>query len=470
MGRGVRPSAWASPLVAACAALAAQSLGCARGPAAPLSGSHGASTAGGSASAGSDAVSGTAVDDATNLPLAGRSITIGSVHTMTDDTGRFSVPDAPSPYDLVIVDPDGTTISLYRGLRRRDPLVRHHRSPHDNALPAQVATVTGTFTGGPSWPLGRQDIASVWVVSPLARANALLGGSIPIPMLRGPSFGPLYLRWDGPPTVAAEVYAWSTFREAADGGAGDAGDAAAPASFAYGRQPLTLQDGGVSLSVPLDVVTHTAHVTGTVAHAPSSPPSQRSVYYALPPWRGAQLPLGGDAPRPRSEASFDFVVPLPEVPGASLCFMAFSSTNDVRLPLVWDAICGITPGAAISAQLEEPPRFTSPAAGTTVRPTTTLAWTAFDRGVYRLDLVSGQFPTAAAPNVYVYSAARSTTWPDLSSVNVPFPAEAEYAFSIVGLGVFASIDELAGPTGFASAITPEYRQSYLNPIKVSVVR
>jgi len=389
---------------------------------------------------------------------------------MTDDTGRFSVPDAPSPYDLVIVDPDGTTISLYRGLRRRDPLVRHHKSPHDNALPANMATVTGTFTGGPSWPLGKQDVASVSVVSQLARANEVLGGSLPIPMFRGPSFGPLYLRWDGPPTVAAEVYAWSTFREAADAGTGDAEAAGTPASFAYGRQPLTLQDGGVSVSVPLQVVTHTVHVTGTVAHAPSSPPSQRSVYYALPTGPGARLPLGGDAPRPRSEASFDFVVPLPDVPGASLCFMAFSCTNDARLPLVWDAICGITPGTAISAEVEEPPRFTSPAADTAVRPTTTLAWTAFDRGVYRLDLVSGRLPTAAAPNIYVYTAAMSTTWPDLASVNVPFPAEAEYALSIVGLGVFASIDELAGPRGFASAVVPEYRQSYLNPMKVSVLR
>jgi hypothetical protein len=140
------------------------------------------------------------------------------------------------------------------------------------------------------------------------------------------------------------------------------------------------------------------------------------------------------------------------------------------LPLVWDTLCGITPGTAISAQLQEPPRFTSPPADTTVRPTTTLAWTAFDRGVYRLDLVSGRLPTAAAPNIDVYTAATSTTWPDLSSVNVPFPAEAEYALSIVGLGVFASIDELAGPRGFASAVIPEYRQSYLNPMKVSVLR
>src|SRR6516162_3928751 len=120
---GVRPSTWARLRVLIYAALAAQVLGCARGPASAPGASHGAATAGG-VSTGSGTVAGTVIEDRTNLPLAGRSIVIGSVRTMTDNAGHFSVPDAPSLYDLVIVDPDGTTVSLYRGLHRRDLLVR----------------------------------------------------------------------------------------------------------------------------------------------------------------------------------------------------------------------------------------------------------------------------------------------------------------------------------------------------------
>jgi hypothetical protein len=458
MRRCIRPcgrtASWVGAALAACA------LGCAGSPAPRAGGSERAGAAGAVAAGGAGTVCGTVIDDKSNLPLGGRSVVIGALRTVTDDGGRFSVPNVPAVYDLVVVDPDGTTVSVYQGLHRRDLRVRHQRSANDHVQQPRTARVSGTLAGGPSWPLGKQDLAGVWVVSALARGNALLGGAIA--PFGGPSFGPMYLRWDGPATLPAQAYAYSTFRPSAD-----AGGASAPV-FAYGTQALTLQEGEVSVTVPLQAVTRSAHVTGTVVHDPSSPPTQREVYYALPPWPGVRIPLHSDAPRPRADPSFDFEVPVAEPPGASLCFMAFSSTGDIRRPLVWDNVCGITPGTPVTAVLEEAPRLTSPRAGSRVTPTTTLAWTAFEGGVYRLDLSSGSFGTAAAPNVSVYSAARSMTWPNLSAADVPFPADAEYAFGIVGLGVFASIDDLAGPAGFASAAPPEYRQSYLSPVKAQV--
>jgi hypothetical protein len=76
----------------------------------------------------------------------------------------------------------------------------------------------------------------------------------------------------------------------------------------------------------------------------------------------------------------------------------------------------------------------------------------------------------ATPTLHVYTAARSTTWPDLSASHVNFPADAEYSVGIVGIGVFASIDELTGPGGFASTAPRELRRSYLEPVKVHVLR
>lgn len=407
------------------------------------------------------------IDDQSNLPVDGRSIVIGPLRTMTDEAGHFSVANVPAVYDLVVVEPDGTAVSLYQGLNRREVLVRHHKTGSDQGQQVRKASVRGTFVGGPSWPLGKQDLVSLSIFSALGRGNLLFGGNIPIN--RGPSFGPMNMIWNGPATLPAQAYAYSTFHPAADAGAIDASGASAPV-FAYGTQALTLQEGDASLTVPLQVVTRTAHVTGTVVHDPASPATQRQVFYALPPWPGARLPLGGDAPRPRSEVSFDFVVPMPEVPGASWCFMAFSSMGDTRRPLVWDQVCGITPGTPVTAVLQDAPRLTSPPPGSTVHPATMLAWTAFDGGVYRLDLKSGQLPTASAPNISVYTASRSVTWPDSSAAEVPFPAIADYALGIVGLGVFASIDDLAGPSGFASAAPRDYRQSYMDPVKVQVAR
>jgi hypothetical protein len=452
----------------ACVALAASTVACAGGAASRPRGSPGAGVAstGTGTAGGAGTVSGTVIDDQSNLPVDGRSIVIGPLRTMTDEAGHFSLASVPAVYDLVIVEPDGTAISLYEGLHRRDVLVRHHQAGNSQGSQARKAGVRGTLLGGPSWPLKGKDLVSVSIFSELARGNKLFGGNIPFN--DGPAFGPVAVIWNGPPTLPAQVCAYSWFHTADDAGSIDASDPSTRV-FAYGAQALTLHEGESSLTVPLQIVTRTARVTGTIVHDPATPATQRQVWYALPPWRGARLPVGGDMAGPRSE-SFDFVVPDPEIPDASLCFMAFSSTGDRRRPLVWDQICGITSGHPVTAVLQEPPRLTSPAEGSTVHPTTTMAWTAFEGGVYRVDLKSGQLPSASAPNISVYTAARSMIWPDLAAADVTFPAIADYGFVIVGLGVFASIDDLAGPSGFASAAPREYRQSYMEPVKVQVSR
>jgi hypothetical protein len=122
------------------------------------------------------------------------------------------------------------------------------------------------------------------------------------------------------------------------------------------------------------------------------------VYFALPPLPGARIPVGGGS---TSAASFDYVVPLVAVTGASLCFEAFSGTGDVSSPILSDAQCGLTPGTPVSSVLQAPPSFTNPHASAEADATTRVSWTTFSGGVHELDLESGQRPPAAAPNVYV---------------------------------------------------------------------
>jgi hypothetical protein len=394
------------------------------------------------------------IDDGGNLPLTGRSITIGSIHTTTDDAGRFSIPGAASTYDLVIVDPDGTTVSVYAGLTRRDPLVRHHRSLSDNRVPTHVATIAGTLSGDLTWPLSGDDTAGVLVVSPILRGQMLVGGRL-APFLRGPSFGPLRLGWDGAPSLQAEVYAWAHFADTTGAGFGGS------TSWAFAERPVALQDGAVSLPVSLVTVSKKAHVTGTIDHPPSFPPTQRSVYYALPPRPGAAIGVGGDM---LFTESFDFTVPVLPIPGGALCFSARSMPPD-RASLATDTICAVVPGRPVSARLQSPPSLTSPKPETTVTPATQFEWTAFDGGVYELNLSSGQ-SAAATPNIHLYTAARSVTWPDLSAAAIAFPLDAAYTCTIAGLGPFASLDDLVGPAGSAAAFTPELRRSYLRGVRV----
>jgi hypothetical protein len=405
-------------------------------------------------------VTGTVIDYIEGIPLVGRSAFIGSASSTTDATGRFTISCAPHTYALVIVDPDRTATSVYLGLTRRDPLVLHRSTEGSSGL-TKLATLKGTLSGGPSWPLASGDNAGVLFSSALAASSYPLGGHLGS-SFDGPSFGPFYVRWDGSSTLAGQLYAWASYPAIPDAGAVDGG---APA-FAYAQQTLTVQDSETpSLGMSLTAVSESVRVTGTIEHSSSSPPTQKEVYYAVPPLPGNGLPLAGDE---TLASSFDYVVPSLAIPGGSLCFSTFSSTADVSAPLILDTICGVKPDTPVASLLQPPPSLETPANGATVDSATTFTWTNFDSGVFELDLVSGDMPTASAPNVYVYTAARSTTWPNLSAENVPSPS-GPYACTLVGLGVFSSIDQLTGPTGFAAAFSLEFRRSSYPAISVDFV-
>jgi hypothetical protein len=229
-------------------------------------------------------------------------------------------------------------------------------------------------------------------------------------------------------------------------------------AFYAAVQSLTLQNGASpSADITLQAVTQSGHVQGTVQAPGDAPPTQESVYFALPPLPGARVPVGGGS---TSATSFDYVVPLLALSGSSLCFEAFSAAGDVTAPILSDARCGLTPGTPFASVLQAPPSFANPPPAT-ANAATRFSWTTFEGGVYELDLESAELPTAAAPNVYVYTADTATTWPDLSAEGIPFPAGNTYGCTIVGLGVFASLDDATGPAGIGAAIPADLRRSYL---------
>jgi hypothetical protein len=389
-------------------------------------------------------VSGTVIEAYLDVPLSGRQVTIGSAHTTTDALGHFSIPGVSSTYDLVVTDPDGSTASVFLGLTRRDPRVRHSRSPHDSAQPGRVATITGSLSGIPSWPLP----VHVEVLSSLGTRVDGTGS--------GRTFGPLQLPWNGDPSVTAQVFALA-----------DIGSVETAAqSFAFGHQTVPLADGAVTVSLPLSIV-RKAQVTATITHPPGSPPTNEGVNYVS--WQRPMFnfPIAGSSAY--TGTSFHALVPSSQEPGTSLCFQVLREGDSATGDFFLDQICGIAPGTPVSAQLQAPPSFTSPAPNTAVTPATRFTWTAFEGGVYDLSLGHRKEATPSAPFIVVFTAARSTAWPDLSAVHIPFPAGMEYAAAISGVGVFASIDELCGPAGYAGEFR-ESRHSTLAPMKVTLSR
>jgi hypothetical protein len=62
-------------------------------------------------------VTGTVVSFSSLRPLAGRTVFIGGQTTSTDAEGRFTVAHVAAVYDLMVIEPDRTGISLYKGVR-----------------------------------------------------------------------------------------------------------------------------------------------------------------------------------------------------------------------------------------------------------------------------------------------------------------------------------------------------------------
>src|SRR3977135_4512914 len=61
-------------------------------------------------------IDGTVVDLVTGRPLAARQVVVGSRKATTDASGRFAIGGVSPVYDAIVVDPDGTTVSLYERL------------------------------------------------------------------------------------------------------------------------------------------------------------------------------------------------------------------------------------------------------------------------------------------------------------------------------------------------------------------
>jgi len=75
----------------------------------------------------------------------------------------------PERYDAVVIEPDRATASVFRGLRRRDPLLVHRG--RDKAEGKHVTDIVGTLSGG--GPLETGDHVVVAFFSPEASAMDL---------------------------------------------------------------------------------------------------------------------------------------------------------------------------------------------------------------------------------------------------------------------------------------------------------
>src|SRR5262245_48088047 len=94
-------------------------------------------------------ISGTVLERSWLRPLAGRIVVAGGRWTTTDLEGRFVLDGVGPVYDVGVLDPDRSVLTLYEGVSRRDPVLVHEPSPQGSGRQNdQQALVGGTLSGG----------------------------------------------------------------------------------------------------------------------------------------------------------------------------------------------------------------------------------------------------------------------------------------------------------------------------------
>jgi hypothetical protein len=423
----------------------------------------------------SSCVAGQVVDLRNHRPLAGRLVAIGPKRAVTDADGRFTLAGVPDRYDAVVVEPDRATASVYRGLRRRNPLLVHRSL--DKPEGQHITDIVGTLSGGGSVEKG--DYVVVAFLSHEGSAIDLPAAAAADRQPTYPAYGPLRVSWRGPDTITGELVALlvpgAAPRSPPGSGVGR------PALLAH--KTIALGTGFVTTPA-IQIDEHNC-----AAVPPPAPPSRgpTAIPLAFAPVGERHVALTVEAPYLDSLAlryrwpALDAELGLPsfgpthkrlparpiplevDVPdlddlGAVLCVEAVanhvSSVETCTFPR--NAPAMVKPRLGPTLSMTPGPHD---AGGKTIfAPTSRASWTRFEGGVQMLAF-EAQFSSTAHPSVYIFTEETSAGWPDLTALGILFPADfVDYDIGITGFGPYASLDQALAPDGIgAAALSDRYR-------------
>lgn len=406
---------------------------------------------------------GRVVDFATGRALAGRRVVVGASLTKstpvveTNEDGSFEFDEADS-YQVLIIDPDGSTVSFYAGLRGSEPVLIHHPS---QAVPAprSIASLTGTLSGGAEYPLtGANDMVVVHFLSSEVTTRNYIGGS-------ALDMGPDYALWPAfqSKQISGKLLALGIFRDPSDENAYSASAAMKELSVADGEtysEDLTL--------APLPL----GRIAGKVNVPAGWRFSQTSEYYRFPiPDARVGFPYAAQTRvNPLTNAgAFDYEVPDLRELGGQLCVVGIA---EEVVPdsdgVLWSEACDLAlDGESIAIDFEDVPQLTEPAPSGSFGGGARFSWSR-PGSLSAPNLVELEPPFASdtTPAISIFSTSDTAMLPDLAVWGVELPASSPYVARAVALASDAS-DAFAAE-GFG-ALTPRARRmSYAAPVPLVV--
>lgn len=405
-----------------------------------------------------DDLRGAVVDDGSFLPVAGAEVVVGGARATTDLDGKFSLPRVPAVYEAVVISADRAVVSIYRGLRRRDPLLVLKYRPAQSGH-VSSSTLGGTVTGGGPFPLTVGKVVFAFFSPEAHQAGAIMAdvtSYVGRKASRGPQYGPIDVRWMEAPTTSGTLTAlqtipgpdpmaklpgqllpepWPALSQTPD------------ASFLFARRALTLADGKPTEADLQLAPVPSVHLTGRIAthRRALNWPMAISADYVFP-YPQSAIRVASAHPAPK----FDYVVPDLRGEGGQLCVTAFSGSY------LWisNRRCDVVPGEPVSLPMDLPPKLLTPVRGDAAVPGMRVAWTGPTPAAYELKL-EAHAATPENPSLRLYTEETETTWPDLSALGIPFPeGAAAYECTIGRVGPQTTVDDLAGPQGIGARISP----------------
>ncbi len=421
------------------------------------------------------AVSGVVVDELEHWPLSGRSVQIGEQRALTDEQGRFRIPHVPAQYDVRVSEADGSWVTLYRGVARRDPLLAHH-SAQLNGRREHSGSVKVKLEGLDASLLGR-DVFIVQVRSARTPDQSYWSGNEVLDL------PPTSIGWDGPETkLPAEVsvtrlhYTGRPYQELASG--------EVFAQHTMASRELTLEAGKTAQATLTLAALPAFHVAVAVDGASTQLNWDTSAFadqrvrleYR---WVFGKFGSAIDAPLVSAQGAFEYWIdgPSGSEPSRMLCVRLLS-------PIAFTQRCGAPTEQAASFSLDAPPRLLSPTSADAFRAgvqrarpmafaepplsnESRFSWQG-PAGVTRVR-VAADSTAATTPSFDVYTTDNALDAVQFTGRARLSRSEASYSVQLTHFGPFTTVDAAVSGAGIAARGASELRSSSSAEIPIVTV-